>query len=254
MSSLRLLVSQIRYEQKTFWRNPAAGIFTIGFPIIFLLIFGSSHQSSKAVGSTGVSYDQYLIPAMLAYGLMNSCFSSLAVSMTIRRETGILKRVRGTPLPPYLFLGGVIGNSILISLYSTIILIAIGILEFNISWPVHLGAFFVIIFVGVVAFCAMGLAVTIFVPNADSAPAMVNGIYLPILFLSGVFFPFSKTSFLYRIGNFFPVSHFAQSLLGAFDQHSSGFGVAFHQIAIIAIWALIATWIAVRKFRWQPRK
>ena len=254
MRNARLLASQVRYEQKAFWRNPAAGIFTVGFPIMFLLIFGSTNHSTHVTGNPGVSYDQYLVPAMLAYGLMNSCFTALAIAMTIRRESGILKRIKGTPLPPYIFLGGVIGNSVLISILTTVIVVTIGIAEFGISMPTHPAVFVVVILIGVVAFCTMGLAVTIFVPNADSAPAIVNGIYLPIIFISGVFFPISNTSILHKIGNVFPVNHFAQSLLATFAGYGPGFGITFREFSVVIIWSIVSLWIAIRRFRWEPRK
>ena len=256
MNSTAIALRQVEFEQKSFWRNPAAAFFAFLFPIIFLVVFATLFKGSKAqVGAVTVSYDDYYIPALVAFGVMGACFTNISINISLRRDTGILKRMRGTPLPPWAFIAGVVGSSIIVSIVLTVLTTVFGIVVYGIHTPDHILAAAVTVAVGGLVFCALGLAMTIAIPNADAAPAIVNGVFLPIVFISGTFFPVPDTSVLAKIAEVFPVRHFINAMFTAFDparQSSSGFNGT--DLLIMAAWGAAAVVIAASRFRWEPRK
>jgi len=256
MNSGAIALRQVEFEQKSFWRNPAAAFFSFLFPIIFLVVFATLFKGSMApVGNVEVPYDDYYIPALVAFGVMGACFTNIAMTISARRDTGILKRLRGTPLPPWAFIAGVVGSSIIVSIVLTVITTVFGITVYSVHMPEHILAAAVTVAVGALSFCALGMAMTIVIPNADAAPAIVNGVFLPIVFISGTFFPVPETSVLAQIAQVFPVRHFINAMFTAFDparQSASGFNAG--DLLIMAAWGVAAVVIASLRFRWEPRK
>jgi ABC-2 type transport system permease protein len=226
MNDLLVARDQVRYEQKAYWRNPMAAIFTFLFPVVFLVVVGTSAGSSRVPGTT-LRYDQYTVVAMLTFGLIASCYTNLAMAICIRRDSGVLKRMRGTPIAIGSYLGGIIGS----------VLINVAILT---------------VVVGIVTFCAIGLAVTVIVPNADAAPAVINGLYFPIVFISGVFYPISSGSVLSRIADYFPIRHMIEALVSTFES-GPGSGLQVHDLVVMLIWAVAALVFTARRFRWEPK-
>jgi len=256
MSSTGIALRQIEFEQKSFWRNPASAFFAFLFPIIFLVVFATLFKGSLAqVGPVKVHYDDYYIPALVAFGVMGACFTNISMSLSLRRDSGILKRMRGTPLPSWAFITGVVGSSIIVSIILALLTTVFGILVYGVHMPQHLGAAAVTIIVGGLVFCALGMAMTIVIPNAEAGPAIVNGVFLPIVFISGTFFPVPSSSVLAQIAEWFPVRHFIDAMFTAFDpahQYTSGFNGS--DLLIMAAWGAGAVLIASRRFRWEPRK
>lgn len=256
MSSPGIALRQVSFEQKSFWRNPASAFFAFLFPIIFLVVFATLFKGSRAqVGPVTVNYDDYYIPALVAFGVMGACFTNISINLSLRRDTGILKRLRGTPLPPWAFILGVVGSSIIVSIILAVLTTAFGILVYGIHMPQHIGAAALTIGVGGLVFCALGMAMTIVIPNAEAAPAIVNGVFLPIVFISGTFFPVPSSSILAQIAEWFPVRHFIDAMFMAFDPaHQSASGFNGNDLLIMGAWGLAAVLIASRRFRWEPRK
>ncbi len=257
MSDAAIALRQVGYEQRTFWRNPASAFFAFLFPIIFLVVFATLFKGSTAQVAPHVSvpYDDYYIPALTAFGVIGACFTNIASSLTIRRDDGILKRLRGTPLPPWAFMLGVVGSSIVVSLLLTLLTVGFGILAYGVHVPNHIGALVLTLGVGAMSFCALGLAMTVAIPNAEAAPAIVNGVLLPLVFISGTFFPIDQTSVLAKIASYFPVRHFISSMFNAFDPgHLSSSGFSGNDLIIMAAWGVAGLLIAVRRFRWEPRR
>src|SRR6202140_1554113 len=256
MSSAGIAIRQVSFEQKSFWRNPASAFFAFLFPIIFLVVFATLFKDQTVqIGSVRTSYDDYYIPALIAFGVMGACFTNIAVTLALRRDNGILKRLRGTPLPPWAFIAGVVGSSIIVSIILALLTTGFGILVYGVHVPQHIGAAAASIGVGALAFCALGMAMTIAIPNAEAAPAIVNGVFLPIVFISGTFFPVPETSVLAQIAQVFPVRHFISAMFTAFDPaHQSASGFNTSDLLIIAAWGVGAVVIASLRFRWEPRK
>ncbi|HVC67876.1 MAG TPA: ABC transporter permease [Acidimicrobiales bacterium] len=249
---VRVALHQVGYEQKAYWRNPMAAIFTFAFPIIFLIVVGTSAGPVKVPGYT-LRYDQYVVVAMLTFGLIAACYTNLAMAICTRRETGVLKRMRGTPIAIGSYLAGLIGSVLIVVAILTVIVVAIGMAFYHLHFPFHPGAAVLTLVVGIVTFCSLGLAVTVLVPNADAAPAVVNGLYFPVVFISGVFYPLAQGSVLARIADVFPIFHMIRAVVSAFEG-GPGSGLRVGDLAVMLAWAVGALFVTARRFRWEPRR
>jgi ABC-2 type transport system permease protein len=251
VNDLLIAADQVRYEQKAYWRNPMAAVFTFLFPVVFLIVVGTSAGSFRVPGTT-LRYDQYTVVAMLVFGLIAACYTNLAMAISLRRDSGILKRMRGTPISIGSYVGGIIGSVLINVALLTMVVVAIGMSFYHLHFPYHPGAAVVTLLVGIVTFSALGLAVTVIVPNADAAPAVVNGIYLPVVFISGVFYPLSTGSVLSRIADWFPVRHMVLALVKSFEG-GPGSGLQVHDLVVMLVWAAAALVFTARRFRWEPK-
>ena len=231
MRSLALVLLQIRYEQKLYWRSPSSAMFTFLFPILLLVIFASLNYSATLRALGGISYNQYYVPGIVAFGVISACFSNLAIGLCFRRDSGVLKRIRGTPLPPWVFMAGNIGSSLVVSAILTVLTTAVGVAFYGVIFPGRYGAFILTLAVGAFCFCSLGLAITALIPVATASPAIVNGLLFPILFISGTFFPVDSGSWLARIASIFPIRHFEEAVFTVFDPRVQGSGVRVEALA-----------------------
>ena len=255
-SDTAVLGRQLGYEQKIFWRTPAAAFFSFIFPIIFLVIFATLFKGQTAhVGNVRVTWNDYFIPSLVTFGIIGATFTNIAISLAIRRDNGVLKRFRGTPLRPWMFVAAVVLSSLIVAAILTALTVVFGIVVYGVHVPHHIGALILTLAVGAGTFCALGLAMTVFIPNAEAAPAIINGVLLPIVFISGTFFPVDPSSILAKIADYFPVRHFITAMFNAFDPaHQSSSGISRNDLIIMAAWGAVALFIAVRRFRWEPRR
>lgn len=251
--SLDLTFSQVRYVNKSFWRNPSRVFFTFAFPLMFLVIFTSLVGNfSVHIGARTVGSSTYYVASMSAFAVISACFNNLAASITFQREMGILKRLKGTPLPRASFIGARIIHAMLVSAVLVAITAAFGRLFYNADIPTgfSLIRFALILAVGSASFCALGLALSGAIPNEDSSEVIINAIIFPLLFLSGIFIPFSNTTpqWILWIARIFPVRHFV-------DGMQSGFlGTQFSWTGLLVItgWGLAGLLLAIQYFRWEP--
>src|SRR3954451_17677502 len=157
MSGLALFAHQFRYDQKAFWRNPAAVFFTVAFPVILLLIFDLIFGNDTVPGAGGIETTTYYVPAIITMAVISATMQSLAMSLIVARDDGRLKRGRGTPLPPWVFVAGRVGNSLVIALIMLVLISAIGRLFYAVSVPWgRLPEIVLILAVGAAAFCCLG--------------------------------------------------------------------------------------------------
>jgi ABC-2 type transport system permease protein len=252
MSRLALLAWQVRYEQKLYWRSPSSAVFTFAFPILLLVIFASLNQGSRLPALGGISYNQYYVPGIVAFGVISACYTDLAIGLCFRRDTGVLKRMRGTPLPPWVFMAGTIGSSLLVSVILTALTTAVGVLFYGVVFPGRVGALALTLLVGAFCFCSLGLAITAMIPVATASPAIVNGLLFPILFISGTFYPVAGDSWLGMAAAVFPVRHFLQAVFAVFDPRAAGSGLDPRALLVMLAWGAAAAVVAVRGFRWTP--
>ncbi len=252
MNDLLVAKNQVRYEQKAYWRNPMAAVFTFMFPVVFLVVVGTSAGASHVPGTT-LLYDQYTVVAMLVFGLIAACYTNLGMTICLRRDSGVLKRMRGTPISIGSFIGGIIGSVMINVAILSLVVIAIGMSFYHLHFPYHIAAVMVTLLVGIVTFCALGLAVTVLVTNADAAPAVINGIYFPIVFISGVFYPLSNGSVLSKIADYFPIRHMITAMVSAFER-GPGSGLRVHDLVVMLLWAGAALYFTSRRFRWEPKR
>lgn len=257
MSDLRLALEQVRWENRAFWRNPAAAFFTFAFPIMFLVIFNLVFGGGDYEGfGRPVSLATFYTPAIIAFSVVNACYTNIAIGIVFAREQGVLKRIRGTPMPPWAYLFGRIGQAVIVAVVLVVIVGAFGRLFYGVELPTDtLGGFAATVVVGAAAFSALGLAVTAIIPNVDAAPAVVNAIILPLLFVSDVFIPLDEApAWLTALADVFPVRHLSQALLDSFNPFATGSGLAAGHLLVIGAWGLGGAVVAARFFRWEPQR
>lgn len=249
-----LFTAQVRYVNKAFWRNPASAFFTFAFPLMFLVIFTALLGNYKVhlPGHT-VKSSTYYVAAMGAFAVITACYTNIAMNMTFQRDLGVLKRVRGTPLPSAVFLGARVLHALLVGVLLVCLTAAFGRALYHAQIPTGatLVRFLVALVVGAGSFAALGFAMTSLVPNSDAAPAVVNASILPLLFLSGVFIPLGKNapSWIHWIARIFPVSHFTAGMEAGF----LGTHFSWSDVLIVAAWGVAGLLLAVRRFTWEPR-
>ena len=181
----RLFFHELKAQQVLFWRSRESAFFTFLLPIIFLVLLGSVYGDEQFEGIGGSTY---LLAGLIGYGVVATAFAGLAITLVVRRESGVLKRVRGTPLPASVYLGAVIVSTLVVIGLEVISQLLIGKYVLDASWPASPAAFALVLVVGAAAFAALGLALTGLVRSAEWSSAVVNAIYLPMTFISGVFF------------------------------------------------------------------
>jgi ABC-2 type transport system permease protein len=252
---MSLVLHQFRYDQKVFWRNPASVFFTIAFPVILLLIFGTVFGDETIEVSGGIATTTYYVPAIITLAVISATMQSLAMSLVIAREDGRLKRGRGTPMPPWVFVAGRVGNSIVVALLMLVLIAMIGRILYGVDLPVdRLPAVLFTLVVGAAAFCCLGIALTAAIPSQDAAAPIVNALLLPLYFLSGIFIPDTELpSGVIAFADVFPVRHFFEAFFSAYVP-SGGGGMVFEwgHLAAVAAWGAAGLLIAVRCFRWTP--
>ncbi|MFL5736439.1 MAG: ABC transporter permease [Actinomycetota bacterium] len=258
MSTAGLAVRQVGYTNKAFWRNPAAAFFTFAFPIMFLIIFTTlfGNDQVQVLPHVYVHQSTFYVAAMSAFAVISACYTNIAIQVTFQRDNGILKRIRGTPLPGASYLAGRVMHAVLIGFILVAINVAYGAIFYSATITARtLPAFLVSILVGAASFAALGLAITTIIPNADAAPAIVNASILPILFLSDIFIPVTSSApgWVDFVGRVFPVRHFAEAMQAAFFS-PTGSGFRWGDLAVVAGWGLFGLLVAVRRFTWEPRR
>ena len=235
---------QYRLERKMFWRNPSAAFFNFVLPLLFLaaggvILSGSQRDLDK------------LVPAIAGMSVMSTTFTALAYNIVFLRERGVLKRIRGTPLPSFSYFSGVAANAVTNTALQIAIVILAGRLVFGIGWPRDWGELIVFVLVGVVSLAALGVAFAHVIPNFESTAAYVNAVFLPVVFLSFyVFDSHSAPGFLRSIAEALPLKPLISGLSGAMVT-GAGLSSNLDALAVIALWGALGIYLAVRGFSWE---
>ena len=254
MNVATLLLSQVRYTNKAFWRNPASAFFTFAFPLMFLVIFTTLLGHNRVnLGDRTVSSASYYVAAMASFAVITACYTNVAMNVTFQRDLGVLKRTRGTPLPGGVYLGARVLHALMVAVLLVVVTAGFGRLFYQADIPtgITLVRFLVVLVIGAGSFCALGFAVTALIPNADASPAIVNASILPLLFLSGIFIPLgaSAPAWIRWIARVFPVHHFAAGMQAGF----LGTSFSWTDVLIVAAWGVGGLLLAIRFFSWEPR-
>jgi ABC-2 type transport system permease protein len=247
-SDALLLWRQYRFERRMFWRNRSAAFFNFLLPLIFLALFGaivSGHQGELDV----------IVPGIAGMSVMSTTFTALAYNLTFLREQGVLKRIRGTPLPSGVYLGGLALNAVTNTAIQIAIVVVAGRLFFNLGWPPQPVALVVFVLAGVAAFALLGVALSHAIPSFDSAPAVVNSVFVPVILVSGVFFDVKHVpSFLRDIAQALPLEPLINGLTGGLVAHHGGIDKHLTALAVIGVWAVFGVVLAVRGFSWDASR
>ncbi len=268
MSVAGQTLRQLRFTNTAFWRNPASAFFTFAFPLMFLVIFTSLlGGGSESIGGVDLATSTYFVGAMAAFGVISACFTNIAIQTTFNRDAGILKRLRGTPLPAGAYMGARVLHGMVVGAILVLITLLFGMIAYDSPWPTGrpLAEFTVTFLVGSLSFAALALALTAVIPNADAAPPIVNASILPLLFLSGIFIPLNDDApaWMTTVSDIFPVKHFADAMRSSFlgnltvptpDGPLRALPFDWADVAIIGAWGLVGLVLAARYFSWEPRR
>jgi ABC-2 type transport system permease protein len=250
---VRLFVHELKTEQILFWRNREAAFFTFFLPVIFFLVFGSIYGNST-ITKEHIRAAPFLEAGMIGYGVASTAFAGLAITMVIRRESGVLKRIRATPLPPWTYLMAVLVSTFITFLVEAALLIVLGRLLFSVAIPTRPLSLLVALVIGAGAFAAMGLGLTGFVRSAEGSSAVVNFVYLPMAIISGTFFtPKEYPGFLRAIADVLPLTYFTKLTRDVMVRHHHIWSET-GSIAVVLLWGAVGLAAAIRGFRWQPRE
>ena len=242
MSPLALAWQQFRFERKLFWRNPSAAFFNFVLPLLLLVLTASAFSADQ-------DELEVLIPGIAAMGVLATTFTSLAFNITILRDEGVLKRWRGTPMPAGSYLAGLLASAAMNAFAQVLIVVTIGNLVYGVDWPQDPLMLIMFTARGVVCFASLGVAISHANPNEDAAPAYTNAVFLPVIFISGVFYSTDDLpEVLNAIAEALPLKHLIDGLSEAIV---GGGGDAATAALVVGAWTVAGLFLAVRYFRWE---
>jgi len=254
--AVRLVAHQVRYDALIFLRDRQSTFFTVALPVIFLVIFAGVFKNDTTTLSNGRRIDQaaYYVPQIIALGIVSAAFNNVVGTIIAQRETGVLKRRRATPVPAWVIVVSRALTALAISAVLVVVLLAVGRLFYGVR--IEAGALpgiAVSSVVSALSLCAIAYALTTLVHSQEAATPVIQGITLPIFFISGVFFPEEIVpDWLLTVASIFPVRHIGHALLAAFEPGRPAAGIDAKAIGIVAAWGVAGLVIATRRFTWMP--
>lgn len=252
-STASLLRVQTNYQIKMFFRSPMAAFFTLFFPLMIFLVFSLVFGNAET-GYQGITAAQYYAPAMAVFAAVSATYTNLAVTTSYQRDLGILKRVRGTPLPAWIYMTGKIVAAVMIAAMSVIIMMAVGVIFYGVQiFAATIVAAVVTFAIGVATFAALGLLVAALSSSGESATAITNATLLPLAFFSGVFIIPSADApaWLDTFARIFPLKHFVEPFVAAFNPATTGAGWVVPSLLYMTLWGVVGVVLAVRNFKWE---
>jgi ABC-2 type transport system permease protein len=202
----------------------------------------------------GVAAADVLLAGLFGYGAANTAFGGLAITLVIRREAGILKRLRSTPLPPWAYFAAVLLSTLLVFALQAVALLVLGSVAFDASMPANWLGFAGAIVLGVACFAGLGVGAAALIRSEEGVSAVVNVILLPMAFLSGSFGPTQEfPAFLQAIADVLPLTYFLDIVDGVYLDGESLFADPL-ALGMVAAWGVAGVAVAVRRFSWMPRE
>jgi ABC-2 type transport system permease protein len=252
MTRRQLLAAQVGLHQRSFWRNPESAFFNFAMPLGVLLLFGATSGDELVPGRNDVKVLTLFVPGILAFAVVVVAYGNLAATLALQRADGVLKRLRATPLPPTLYLGGQLVSTVAVSLLISLATIALGAVAYGaLPRAAAVPQLVVVLALGIACFAALGIAISAAIPTADSAGAITNGTYLPLAMVSGMF---SATLHLPHavdaVVGLFPLKALADGLRSTYDPAASGLPV--EETLVLLAWTVAGFLLARRWFRWEP--
>jgi ABC-2 type transport system permease protein len=240
------LTGQIGYALLGLRRDPLSVFFSIVFPALLLVLFPVVFGEGRV---HGMAMAQYLLAGMIAYTVALTAFVDMPESVVGARAAGVLKRLRGTPLPMRWYFTGRLGASLIVALLAAALLTVVGVAFVDARLPVvHIPALMLAIVTGSLCFGTLGLAIAALMPAARSVLAVTLGTLLPLCFVSEIFVIGDRPlpGWLTTIADVFPLRHLLQAVLTATDPAAGGTGIAAGQLGILLMWtvpALVLLWL-----------
>jgi len=256
VNNLSLLVAHIRAQNRIFWRVPIGAFFALVLPVVMLVLFVALFGGDEFETEYGfVSRAQFYTPALAVFSAASATYTNIGINLSTRRDEGILRRVRGTPLPPWIYIGGVVGSGVYVALMGTIFMTALGVVAYGVNIELDkLPAMILTFVVGSAVFAMLGVALAAMASSASAAPALANATLLPIAFISNVFISFEgeAPSWLVLAGDIFPLRHFALSYGEALSPFSDAPAIVWERLGVMLLWGVLGALVAWRKFTWEP--
>ncbi len=246
---MRLFWHQLKTEQRVFWRNREAAIFIFVFPLMLFMLLGAVYSGTI----DGHPAADVLLAGMFGYGAANTAFAGIAIQLVIRREMGVLKRLRSTPLPAATYLSAALASTLAVFVLQTVVLFALGRAVYGSHVPDRVGSLVLVVLIGAAGFSGIGLATAALIRSAEGSSAVVNVILLPMAFLSGSFGPTRRyPDFLQAIGDVLPLTYFIEIVKAVYldGEHVWSRPGA---IAVVLAWGAAGVLVSARRFRWEPR-
>jgi ABC-2 type transport system permease protein len=247
---VRTLAHQLRFEQKVFWRSREAAVFVFIFPLLLYALLGSVYGSEI----DGIPAEDVLLVGLFGYGAATTAFGGLAITLVVRREAGVLKRLRATPLQPSVYLSAVLFSTLTTFVLQSVALLGLGGLAFGASMPRNWLGFIGAIVLGVASFAGLGFGAAALIRSAEGVSAVVNVVILPMAFLSGSFGPTADfPAVLQAIADVLPLTYFLDIVYGVYLGGDSLFADP-KALAIVVAWGVAGFAVAARRFGWVPRE
>jgi len=244
------LAHQLRFEQKIFWRSREAAVFIFVFPLLLYTLLGAVYGDDI----DGVPAVDVLLAGLFGYGAANTALGGLAITLVIRREAGVLKRLRATPLAPSVYLTAVLLSTLVTFALQSVALLGLGGVLFDASMPANRLGFAGAIVLGVASFAGRGLAAAALIRSAEGVSAVVNVVILPMAFLSGSFGPTRDfPPIVQAIADVLPLTYFLDIVDGIYLDGDSLFADP-KALAIVLAWGAAGVLVALRRFGWMPRE
>jgi len=248
---VRLFTHELKGELLLYTRSRELAFFTFLLPMIFFVLLGSTYGSDTVDGVRG---SHFLEAGMIGYGAISIAFAGLAIVLVIRRESGILKRLRATPLPAWAYIAALLSAFLAAFAVEVVGLILLGRVLFGIAVPDRLGSLALALLLGAISFCGLGIGLTALIRSAEGASAVVNAIYLPTSFLAGAFFsPHHFPKVLRAVADVLPLTYFLR-LVRNVMLHGHEIWSQGTNVAVITAWGLAGVIVALRAFRWEPHE
>jgi ABC-2 type transport system permease protein len=259
MRNLRILATQTRFALITALRTQRVIVFSMVFPVVLLVMFNSifTHGSNRTTHFAGglITTAAYFTAGMAAYAIMLQTFTTLAISVTSQRESGQLKRLRGTPMPSWTFIAAYVLRAVVLVAAMVLVLFAIGVLAFGVTLRGE-GVLGIVVYtlIGTASLASLGIAVTIVCPSADVASTLGPFVAVILSFISGVFIPVaSLPDWLTTVGKVFPLSHLTIGLQRAVETGTAGTGLTGADVGVLLAWGFAGILVSSRLFRWEPQ-
>jgi ABC-2 type transport system permease protein len=247
---VRLFLHELRYQQLVFWRSKEAALFIFLFPLLLFVLLGSVYTGKIY----GVPAPEALVAGLLGYGCANTAFAGLAIQLVVRRELGILKRLRATPLSATTYIAAMLASTLIVFVLQVVALFVLGRILYGTPFPHAVGSLVLAIVIGAAAFAALGVASASLIHSAEGSSAVVNFILLPMAFLTGSFGPTRHyPSFLRAIGAVLPLKYFID-LMNAVYLRGQSLWTKPEALGVLAAWGATGLLVAALKFRWEPHE
>lgn len=264
-SILRLALARTAHELRLFFRERDAVFFIFLYPILMLAIFATVFGQEDPFADAGVdvTFAQYFLPGMIATGVMLSSFQNLAIFISVERDEGVLKRLRGTPLPASSYFLGKVGQVLVTTAVQTGLLLVVAATAFGVPLPDDAGrwaTFAWVLVLGTAAGAVCGVAFSSLPRSGKSASAVVTPVVLILQFISGVFFQFDTLpGWMQNVASVFPLKWMAQGMRSVFlpDEmlaiEPAGSWQHGATAAILTAYLVVGLTVGARTFRWLRR-